>query len=106
MDLSSNAQSEDVLSSSRYLRSHDAIGDVLERVVEFCCDGAHGSVHQLLHQQLQLLLRQRHVETLLQATDGAGAVETRQVRAYRYTKRQVNKTRRGSYSILLCSFYL
>ncbi len=62
-------------------RSHDAVGDVLEGVVEFGGDGAHRSVHQLLHQQLQLLLCQTHVETLLQAADGAGAVEAGQVGA-------------------------
>lgn len=59
--------------------SHDAVGDILEGVVEFGGDGAHGPVHELLHQQLQLLLCQRHVETVLQATDGARAVEARQV---------------------------
>ena len=63
----------------RCVRSHDAIGDVLEGVIEFGGDGAHGSIHQLLHQQLQLLLRQTHVETFLQAADGAGAVETGKV---------------------------
>lgn len=62
--------------------SHDAVGDVLEGVVEFGGDGAHGAIHQLLHQQLQLLLRQRHVETLLQAPDGAAAMETGQVGAW------------------------
>lgn len=60
-------------------RSHDAVGDILEGVVEFGGYGAHGPVHELLHQQLQLLLRQRHVETVLQAADGARAVEARQV---------------------------
>lgn len=64
----------------RHLRgSHDAVGDVLEGVVEFGGDGAHRPVHQLLHQHLQLLLRQRHVEALLQAADGAGTMETREV---------------------------
>lgn len=67
--------------------SHDAVGDVLEGVVELGGDGAHGPVHQLLHQNLQLLLGQGHVETLLQAADGAGAVEAGQVGAWRGTKR-------------------
>lgn len=70
------------LCSDRPRASHDAVGDVLEGVVEFGGDGAHGAVHQLLHQQLQLLLRQRHVETLLQAPDGAAAMETGQVGAW------------------------
>lgn len=59
--------------------SHDAVGDVLEGVVELGGDGAHGAVHQLLHQELQLLLRQGHVEALLQAADGAGAMEAGEV---------------------------
>lgn len=60
--------------------SHDAIGDVLEGVVQFGGDGANRPVHELLHQQLQLLLGQRHVETFLQAADRTGTVETREVR--------------------------
>lgn len=63
--------------------SHDAVGQVLEAVVEFGGDGAHGAVHQLLHQHLQLLLRQVHVETLLQVPDGGGAVETGQLGAWK-----------------------
>jgi len=63
--------------------SHDAVGEVLEAVVQLGGDGPHGAVHQLLHQQLQLLLRQRHVEPLLQAADGAGAVEAGQVGTWR-----------------------
>lgn len=73
------------------LRSHDAVGDVLEGVVEFGGDGAHWSVHHLLHQQLQLLLGQRHVESLLQAADGAGAVETGKVGTWK--RRNKNKGR-------------
>lgn len=65
------------------LWSHDAVGDVLEGVVEFGGDGAHGSVHHLLHQQLQLLLGQRHVEPLLQAADCARAVEAGKVGTWR-----------------------
>lgn len=61
--------------------SHDAVGDVLEGVVEFGSDGAHRAVHQLLHPPLQLLLRQRHVEALLQATDGTAALEAGQLGA-------------------------
>lgn len=55
--------------------SHDAVGDVLEGVVELGGDGAHRAVHQLLHPPLQLLLRQRHVEALLQAADGTAALK-------------------------------
>ena len=61
------------------LFSHDAVGEILETVIELGGDGAHGAVHHLLHQHLQLLLRQAHVETLLQGPDGAGAVEARQL---------------------------
>lgn len=71
--------------------SHDAVGDVLKGVIEFGGDGAHGPVHHLLHQQLELLLGQRHVKTLLQATDGAGAVETGKVG----TCKQTNKGRQN-----------
>lgn len=56
--------------------SHDAVGEVLEAVVELGGDGAHAAVHHLLDQQLQLLLRHVHVETLLQVADGGRAVET------------------------------
>lgn len=65
-----------------HTRSHDAVGEVLEAVIELGGDGAHGSVHHLLHQDLQLFLRQAHVETLLQVADGAGAMEAGQVRAW------------------------
>lgn len=61
--------------------SHDAVGDVLEGVVELGGDGAHRAIHQLLHPPLQLLLRQRHVEALLQATDGTAALEAGQLGA-------------------------
>lgn len=63
-------------------RSHDAVGEVLEAVVQFGGDGAHAAVHHLLHQQLQLLLRHVHVEALLQVADGAGAVEAGELRAW------------------------
>lgn len=56
--------------------SHDAIGEVLEAVVQLCGDGAHGAIYHLLHQHLQLLLCQAHVKSLLQVTDGAGAMKT------------------------------
>lgn len=65
-----------------HTRSHDAVGEVLEAVIELGGDGAHGSVHHLLHQDLQLFLRQAHVETLLQGPDGAGAVEAGQLGAW------------------------
>ena len=61
------------------LFSHDAVGEILETVIELGGDGAHGAVHHLLHQHLQLLLRQAHVETFLQGPDGAGAMEARQL---------------------------
>lgn len=73
-------------------RSHDAIGEILEAVVELGSDGAHGGVHHLLHQHLQLLLRQVHVETLLQVTDGAGAVEAGKLRTCRTYKQFCNKS--------------
>lgn len=63
--------------------SHDAVGKVLEAVVELGGQRPHGSVHQLVHQQLQLLLRQRHVEALLQAAHGTAAVEAGQLGAWR-----------------------
>lgn len=62
--------------------SHDAVGEVLEAVVQLGGQRPHGSVHQLVHQQLQLLLRQGHVEALLQATHGAAAVEAGQLGAW------------------------
>lgn len=60
-------------------RSHDAVGEVLEAVVQLGGQRPHGSVHQLVHQQLQLLLRQRHVKALLQGTHGTAAVEAGQL---------------------------
>lgn len=51
--------------------SHDAIGEVLEAIVELGGDGAHAAVHHLLDEQLQLLFRHVHVKPLLQVADGA-----------------------------------
>lgn len=59
--------------------SHDAIGEVLEAIVEFGGDGPHAAIHHLLYQQLQLLLGHAHVEPLLEVTNGAGAVEARKL---------------------------
>lgn len=67
-------------------RSHDAVGEILKAVVELGSDGTHGAIHHLLHQHLQLLLRQIHVETLLQVTDGAGTVEAGKLRTCRTYK--------------------
>lgn len=61
--------------------SHDAIGEVLESVIELGGDGAHAAVHHLLDQKLQLFLGHVHVEALLQVADGAGAVEAGKLRA-------------------------
>lgn len=63
-------------------RSHDAVGEVLEAVVKFGGERPHGAVHQLIDEQLQLLLRQAHVEALLQAAHGARAVEAGQLGAW------------------------
>lgn len=59
--------------------SHDAIGEVLEAIVEFGGDRPHAAIHHLLHQQLKLLLSHAHVEPLLQVADGAGAMEARKL---------------------------
>lgn len=64
-------------------RSHDAVCEILEAVVQLGRDGTHGAVHHLLHQHLQLLLRQVHVESLLQVTYGAGAVKAGELRTCR-----------------------
>lgn len=64
-----------VLGAGGPLPSHDAVGEVLEAIVELGGDGAHAAIHHLLNEQLQLLLRHVHVETLLQVADGARAVE-------------------------------
>lgn len=66
-------------------RSHDAVGEVLEAVVQLGGDGAHGAVHHLLHQNLQLFLSQAHVKSLLQVADGAGAMEAGQLGTWRAT---------------------
>lgn len=63
--------------------SHDAVGEVLEAIVQLSGDGAHGAVHHLLHQHLQLLLSQTHVKTLLQVTDSAGAMKAGQLGAWK-----------------------
>lgn len=63
--------------------SHDAIGEVLEAIVEFGGDGPHAAVHHLLHQQLQLLLSHAHVEPLFEVANGAGAMEARKLRTWR-----------------------
>lgn len=63
--------------------SHDAIGEVLEAIVEFGGDGPHAAIHHLLHQQLQLLLSHAHVEPLFEVANGAGAVEARKLRTWR-----------------------
>lgn len=63
--------------------SHNAVGEVLEAIVQLGGDGAHGTVHHLLHQELQLLLCQAHVKSLLQVTDGAGAMKAGQLGAWR-----------------------
>lgn len=65
------------------LWSHDAICQVLEAIVEFGGQRPHRSVDQLIDQQLQLLLRQTHVETFLQTSHGARPVETWQLGACR-----------------------
>lgn len=78
-------------------RSHDAVGEVLEAVVQLGGDWAHGAVHHLLHQHLQLLLRQAHVKSFLQVTDGAGAMKAGQLGAWRaitITTRKINYYRR------------
>lgn len=62
--------------------SHDAVGEVLEAVIEFGGNGAHGALHHLVHQHLQLLLCQAHVKSLLQVTDGAGAMKAGQLGAW------------------------
>lgn len=62
--------------------SHDAIGEVLEAIVEFGGDGPHAAVHHLLHQQLQLLLSHAHVEPLFEVANGAGAMEARKLRTW------------------------
>lgn len=64
-------------------RSHDAVCEILESVIELGSDGTHGAVHHLLHQHLQLLFRQVHVESLFQVTDGAGAVKAGELRTCR-----------------------
>lgn len=63
--------------------SHDAIGEVLEAIVELGGDGTHAAVHHLLDEQLQLLFRHVHVKPLLQVADGARAVETGELRPCR-----------------------
>lgn len=64
--------------------SHDAVGEVLEAIVELGGDGAHAAVHHLLDEELQLLLRHVHVEPLLQVPDGGRAVETGELRPCRW----------------------
>lgn len=62
--------------------SHDAIGEVLETVVEFGGDGPHAAIHHLLYQQLELLLSHAHVESLFEIANGAGAMEARKLRTW------------------------
>lgn len=62
--------------------SHDAVGEVLEAIVEFGGDRPHAAVHHLLHQQLELLLSHAHVEPLLEVADGTGAMEARKLRTW------------------------
>lgn len=62
--------------------SHDAIGEVLEAVVEFGGDGPHAAIHHLLHQQLELLLGHAHVEPLFEVANGTGAVEAGKLRTW------------------------
>ena len=62
--------------------SHDAVGEVLEAVIEFGGYRPHAAIHHLLHQQLQLLLGHAHVEPLLEVADGAGAMEARKLRTW------------------------
>lgn len=61
--------------SALTLHSHDAVSEVLETVVQLGGDWTHGAVHHLLHQHLQLLLRQAHVKSFLQVSDGARAMK-------------------------------
>lgn len=44
--------------------SKDAIGEVLEAIIELGGEGVKGGLHQVIHQQLQLLLCHVHVEAL------------------------------------------
>lgn len=62
--------------------SHDAIGEVLEAIVEFGGNGPHAAIHHLFHQQLQLLLSHAHVEPLFEVSNGAGAMEARKLRTW------------------------
>lgn len=78
-------------------RSHDAVGEILKAIVQLGSDGTHGAVHHLLHQHLQLLLRQVHVETLLQVTDGAGAVEAGKLRTCTTYKKRNDKVSSDEY---------
>lgn len=62
--------------------SHDAIGEVLEAIIEFGGDGPHAAIHHLFHQQLELLLSHAHVEPLFEVANGAGAMEARKLRTW------------------------
>lgn len=62
--------------------SHDAIGEILEAVVEFGGDGPHAAIDHLLHQQLELLLSHAHVESLFEIANGAGAMEAGKLRTW------------------------
>ena len=60
----------------------DAVGEVLESVVQFGGERVDGRLHHRVHQVLQLLLRHVHVETVSQELHRGGArTEARQLRA-------------------------
>ena len=71
------------VTSSRRVTLQDAVGEVLEAVVEFGGERVDGRFHHGVHQVLQLLLRHVHVEAVAEELDCGGArTEAGQLRAW------------------------